>query len=115
MQIEQNGIKLQYVHILLLDHLMTKSTHFLHSRCTFQAPLFHGHITSTNAYTRKKIVSIVVFRIGNTEAHWTYFLQTLSNYNTKSLYHIQNSVIEALKSDIFLFYTCEINTRDIWL
>ena len=42
-------------------------------------------------------------------------MQILSNYNTKSLYHIENSVIEALKSDIFTFYTCEINKGDIWL
>ena len=48
-------------------------------------------------------------------AHWTYFMQILSNYNTKSLYHIENSVIEALKRDISTFYTCEINKGDIWL
>ena len=48
-------------------------------------------------------------------AHWTYFMQILSNYNTKSLYHIENSVIKALKSDIFHSYTCEINIGDIWL
>ena len=47
--------------------------------------------------------------------HWTYFMQILSNYNTKSLYHIENSVIKALKSDIFHSYTCEINIGDIWL
>ncbi len=41
-------------------------------------------------------------------------MQILSNYNTKSLYHIENSVIEALKSDILTFYTCEINKGDIW-
>ena len=48
-------------------------------------------------------------------SHWTYFMQILSNYNTKSLYHIENSVIKALKSDIFHSYTCEINIGDIWL
>ena len=48
-------------------------------------------------------------------AHWTYFMQILSNYNTKSLYHIVNLVIKALKSDIFHSYTCEINIGDIWL
>ena len=47
--------------------------------------------------------------------HWTYFMQILSNYNTKSLYHIENSVIRALKIDIFHSYTCEINIGDIWL
>ena len=35
-------------------------------------------------------------------------MQILSNYNTKSLYHFENSVIVALKSDIFTFYTCQI-------
>ena len=50
-----------------------------------------------------------------THPHWTYFMQILSNYNTKSLYHIENSVIKALKSDIFHSYTCEINIGDIWL
>ena len=44
-----------------------------------------------------------------------YFTQILSNYKTKSLYHFENSVIVALKSDIFTFYTCEINKVDIWL
>ena len=48
-------------------------------------------------------------------AHWTYFMQILSNYNTNSLYHIEKSVFKALKSDIFHFYTCEINIGDIWL
>ncbi len=33
-------------------------------------------------------------------AHWTYFMQIFSNYNTKSLYHIENSVIVAIKNDI---------------
>ena len=54
-------------------------------------------------------------RAGALGAHWTYFMQILSNYNTKSLYHIENSVIKALKSDIFHSYTCEINIGDIWL
>ena len=52
---------------------------------------------------------------GYDPAHWTYFMQIFSNYNTKSLYHIENSVIKALKSDIFHSYTCEINIGDIWL
>jgi hypothetical protein len=42
-------------------------------------------------------------------------MQILSNCNIKSLYHIENSVIEALKSDIFTFYAYEINKGDIWL
>ena len=46
-------------------------------------------------------------------SHWTYFMQILSNYNTKSLYHFENLVIVALKSDIFTFYTCQINKGDI--
>ena len=57
--------------------------------------------------TRKKLVITI--------AHWTYFMQILSKYNTKSLYYIENSVIKALKSDIFHSYTCEINIGDIWL
>ena len=31
------------------------------------------------------------------------------------MYHIENSVIKALKSNIFHSYTCEINVGDIWL
>ena len=42
-------------------------------------------------------------------------MQILSNYNTKCLYRIENSVIEALKSDVSIFYTYEINKGDIWL
>ena len=60
-------------------------------------------------------VSISILPFTSTSAHWTYFMQILSNYNTKSLYHIENSVIKALKSDIFHSYTCEINIGDIWL
>ena len=48
-------------------------------------------------------------------SHWTYFMQILSNHNTQSLYHFENSVIVALKSDIFTFYICQINKGDIWL
>ena len=47
--------------------------------------------------------------------HWTYFMKILSNYHTKNLYHFENSVIVAIKSDIFTFYTCQINKGDIWL
>ena len=47
-------------------------------------------------------------------SHWTYFTQIISNYNSKILYHFENSVSVALKSDIFTFYKCEIN-KDIWL
>ena len=42
-------------------------------------------------------------------------MQILSKYNTKSLYHFENSIIVALKSDIFTFYTCQINKGDILL
>ena len=47
--------------------------------------------------------------------HWTYFMQILSNYKTKSLYQFGNLVIVALKSDIFTFYTYQINKGDISL
>ena len=36
-------------------------------------------------------------------AHWTYFLCFHSNYNTYSLYHFENPVILAIKSDIVTF------------
>ena len=54
-----------------------------------------------NTYPKPKCLILL-------DSHWTYFMQILSNYNTKSLYHFENSVIVALKSDIFTFYTCQI-------
>ena len=66
---------------------------------------------NTTAYTARTYLQLPLWQ----RAHWTYFMQILSNYNTKSLYHIENSVIKALKSDIFHSYTCEINIGDIWL
>ena len=42
-------------------------------------------------------------RIPNRNSHWTYFMQILSNYNTKSLYHIENSVIKGTKKLYFSF------------
>ena len=68
-------------------------------------------ITYINNLKNHKSVSYVYCP----ESHWTYFMQILSNYNTKSLYHIENSVIKALKSDISHSYTCEINIGDTWL
>ena len=61
------------------------------------------------------LISILATDYIQKRTHWTYFMQILSNYNTKSLYHIENSLIMALKSDIFHSYTCEINISDIWL
>ena len=38
-------------------------------------------------------------------SHWIYLIKILSNYNNQSFYHLENSVIVALQSDILTFYT----------
>ena len=74
---------------------------------------FFNFFSKIAEFERKKLEKSKI--IQKPKTHWTYFMQILSNYNTKSLYHIENSVIKALKSDIFHSYTCEINIGDIWL
>ena len=72
-----------------------------------------GQVLHQMVHVRSGQVQVQPDLAGQVFLHSTSTL--LSNYNTKSLYHFENSVIVALKSDIFTFYTCQINKGDILL
>ena len=76
--------------------------------------LTHKHIETGNFGMAQSYMS-KYYKPAQNISHWTYFMQILSYYNTKSLFHIENSAIKALKSDIFHSYACKINIGDIWL
>ena len=42
-------------------------------------------------------------------------MQILSNYSIQCLYHFENSVLGALKSEIVTFHACKNKEDDIWL